>query len=126
MSMNDHVAGEPEVSASPTALWSVDETPFAVSSTVVDQGVHVSASGEVDISTAARLRMGLAEAMRDADSVVIDLTDVTFMDSHGLRVLIEARVAAEERPFVVTAASPNVRRLIHVSGLGESFGLTRY
>lgn len=124
MSVHESIAGEPDDQVTSAARWSVDDTPFAVSRTTVEREVTVAASGEVDISTASRLRSELADAMSDAESVVIDLTDVTFMDSHGLRVLIEARVAADERPFVVSAASPNVRRLINVSGLGESFGFT--
>jgi len=123
MSIDDAVAGEPVHPIIGSSRWSVADTPFSVSTSTVDDGVRVAASGEVDISTADRLRIGLAEAMDGASSISIDLTEVTFMDSHGLRVLIEACVAAADRRFVIESASPNVRRLIHVSGLGESFGM---
>ena len=121
MSTHESVAGEPV--RSDDAASAVDETPFAVSTSLDGTGARVVARGEVDISTASRLRVELADAMNAASGVVIDLTEVTFMDSHGLRVLIEALVASEERSFVVSAASPNVRRLIRVSGLEEPFGL---
>jgi anti-sigma B factor antagonist len=124
MSIDESVAGEPTIPPEdPIVDWGGPERPLSVSTTSLDVGVQVSARGEVDISTAPLLRIELADAMRDATSVVIDLTDVTFMDSHGLRVLVEAMVASNERPFVVSAASPNVRRLIHVSGLDDSLGL---
>ena len=121
----ESVAGEPEprIVRSDAGLVS-PAAPLVVRSTSSATEVRVEARGEVDISTAALLRVELADALRTADSVVVDLTDVTFMDSQGLRVLIEARVAAEDRPFVVAAASPNVRRLIKVSGLDESFGMS--
>lgn len=121
----ESVAGDPEprIVLSDAGLVS-PAAPLVVRSTSSATEVRVEARGEVDISTAALLRVELADALRTADSVVVDLTDVTFMDSQGLRVLIEARVAAEDRPFVVAAASPNVRRLIRVSGLDESFGMS--
>lgn len=122
MSM-ESAAGQPRSGGSEVVRLPIDPAPLTVSTSDENAVRRISAAGEIDISTAPILRSPLVEAVREAESVVVDLTEVTFMDSHGLRVLIEARVAADDKPFVVAAASPNVRRLINLSGLGETFGL---
>jgi len=51
--------------------------------------------------------------------VVIDLSAVGFVDSSGLRVLVEAhqRAEAEQRRLVLSGSSRPVRRLLEISGL---------
>jgi len=68
------------------------ETPLTVTTRSIN-GNHAEfvAAGEVDASTCDRLRGPLLAAIEGgAKDLVIDLQDVTFMDSSGLRGLIEA------------------------------------
>jgi anti-sigma B factor antagonist len=53
--------------------------------------------------------------------VVIDLSGVGFIDSSGLRVLVEAhqRAEAEARRLVLSGPSRQVLRLLEISGLME-------
>jgi anti-sigma B factor antagonist len=55
--------------------------------------VVVSAAGEVDLATVEALRRELDSALRTSGCrrVIADLTDVDFMDSTGLGVLVGAR-----------------------------------
>jgi anti-anti-sigma factor len=54
-------------------------------------------SGELDITGAERLETCIQElAGNSPDTVVIDLRDVSFMDSTGLRSLIRARALGSE------------------------------
>ena len=59
------------------------------------EGTVVTVGGEIDLETSAELRAVLAEL--DAErNVSLDLGDVTYIDSTGLRVLLTARDAATE------------------------------
>ncbi len=82
----------------------------------------VTASGEVDIASAPRLRDALFDAVLDADGdVVVDLTAVTFMDSTGLGVLANAykRLGSHGRRLVVKSPTKKVRRVLEVCRLDE-------
>ena len=80
-------------------------------------------NGEVDAHTAPTL----ASAMADLPSgvVTLDMSGVTFMDSSGLRVLMEATARTREGggDLVVARPSPAVARLVEISGLGEQLRL---
>ncbi len=57
------------------------------------QGTVIEAAGEVDLTTAPQLREELLAAVGDADKpgVIVDLSQVDFIDSAGLALLVEAR-----------------------------------
>jgi anti-anti-sigma factor len=73
-------------------------------------------AGEIDSYTAPELSERL-----DADPslVVLDLTEVTFIDSSGLRVLVEGHRRRVEAGSSLTLRSPSaaVQRLLEISGL---------
>ena len=68
------------------------ETPLTVTlQTLNGQRAELSARGEVDASTQEQLREKLLDAIdQGATDLVVDMSDVTFLDSSGLRGLIEA------------------------------------
>lgn len=71
--------------------------------------------GEIDLATAAEVGERLATAARLDTGVVIDLRDVTFIDSTGMGVLAQAvRNGAD---IEVRGAPPQVQRAIELSGL---------
>ena len=57
------------------------------------------ATGEVDVLTAGRLRAAVNKALREAENrpVVVDLTAITFLGSHGLAALADAASTAQQR-----------------------------
>jgi anti-anti-sigma factor len=75
-------------------------------------------AGELDAHTAPELADALAELPEDAD-VMLDLSDLSFMDSSGLRVLISAHRSLTEAGQSLTLRHPSrsVQRLLSVSGL---------
>ena len=81
----------------------------------------IRAAGEVDLSTAAALRRELAAAREAADTVLLDLSDVTFIDSTGLHLLLEVshRSAVTDWSFFIVRPSKAVRRLIELSGTAD-------
>ena len=81
----------------------------------------LAAQGEVDVATAPVLRDALDHVRPEAQTIVIDLAGVTFLDSTGLGVLIGARrrlLPAGIRMLVINAA-PTVWRVFKMTGLIE-------
>lgn len=80
----------------------------------------VVGSGELDLSAADRLRDAI-ERVRSADddrAVVIDLRDVTFIDSTGLKELI--RPVIDGHRVTLRHPSHQVCRVIQLSGLTDA------
>jgi len=94
----------------------------ALDALVISEGAArvVAASGEVDLATAPRLRAAIDEAIEGGSGrVVIDLAEVTFMDSTGLVALVGAlrRLTAAGRELHVTCPAGPVRRLFELTRL---------
>ena len=81
--------------------------------------------GEIDASTAPTLDGALADLPDGDGPVVLDLGDVSFIDSSGLRVLIALATRASDvgRTVTLDRPSPTVARLLEITGLAEMFGL---
>ena len=80
----------------------------------------VSARGEIDLLTTVRLNRELEIAAEAApDWLRLDLSQVTYMDTTGVAVLLKARRRALEAGcrFTVKAASPTIQRLLEITGL---------
>jgi anti-anti-sigma factor len=79
-------------------------------------------AGELDMSTASELDQRIVTAMRDRPTghVIVDLEEVEFMDSAGLRMLLTAAAVARTNGNRLLLRRPRraVRRLIEVTGTG--------
>ena len=84
--------------------------------------IAMSVEGEVDLATVAELEAAV-EAILDGETanLIVDLNPTSFMDSTGLRALVEAdrRFTAADRSFASAAQSGPVARLIDLSGLDQ-------
>lgn len=87
----------------------------------LEDGRLIRAVGEVDLSTAPALRRELEAARVEADTVLLDLSDVTFIDSTGLHLLLDAShgSAVTDWSFFLVRPSEAVRRLIELSGTAD-------
>jgi anti-anti-sigma factor len=86
----------------------------------------VRASGELDIATANSLDEELGRVWYcDASSIILDLGEVEFLDSVGMRSLLAAAKHAREngKCLRMRIASAPVRRVIDVSGVERSLPL---
>ncbi|WP_116112393.1 STAS domain-containing protein [Austwickia chelonae] len=84
----------------------------------------VSVSGDVDVSNAVRLRDGLDKVLITGQSrLVVDLSDVPFMDSTGLGVLIGRLkvVRARRGSMRLVCAEPRMLRVLSITGLDTVF-----
>src|SRR3954464_12850531 len=87
--------------------------------------IAVTLGGTLDLSAADQLLDELRHVWdRDALPVVLDLAEVTFLDSGGMRTLVLAQreLAAAGRTLTIGAASPKVRRLLELTGTDQLFG----
>ena len=78
--------------------------------------------GELDMANAPLLQETLERGDADAAGlVVLNLEELRFIDSTGLRVILWARerYLARGQEFAVTRGSQQVQRLLAVSGAGE-------
>ena len=94
---------------------------------VIMSGPTITVSGEVDIQTSPILEEQLISVLdQGVSSLVVDLGQVTFLDSTGLSVLIAGlkRCQTAGGNLRVVSPQPNVRRVFAVTGLTEAFQLT--
>ena len=94
---------------------------FGLVDEAVDDTTHVvSLSGEIDALTAPRLGSRLFELADEGKrAVVVDLSEVTFMDSTGIGVLLNAlsRFTTQNGKLVLVCPTERVMRPFEVTGL---------
>lgn len=77
-------------------------------------------SGEFDLSNAWKIKDALLRAIRDEDrDIVVDLTDVRFMDAQLVRALIKARASAMSRGVAFVVVPPADRVVARVAQLAD-------
>jgi anti-anti-sigma factor len=81
----------------------------------------VALAGELDLSTSGALQGALASYDKTTGAVVIDLSDVTFLDSSALRVLVQLRLRMGGAALHLVVTRDNLRRVFDVSGLTDVF-----
>jgi len=103
--------------------------PVATFSTAVTregETTVVNLTGELDIATVPELRaVAFAELDEPAcRSLVLDLRELTFLDSTGIGswVEIRQRALAQNQQFSVRSVPPGVRRVLEIGGLLALFG----
>lgn len=85
-----------------------------------EQGrVIVKLQGEIDLATVEKVNQTLSEALTSASDVNVDLSGVSFLDSSGIRALVQAYRQAESAGarLYVTGAQDWVARVLEVTGV---------
>ena len=100
---------------------------FEAASQPLDRGIHVvSVRGELDLATGPEFERALG-ALPEAgvESVIVDLTDCSFMDSTGLHLLTRAqeRLGDAGGQLAVVSANRSVLRLFQLTELDEVFAI---
>lgn len=83
--------------------------------------VQIVPCGELDIATTPQLERAIADATGGtAAELVLDLRELTFMDSTGLRALAQANVNAEAAgtSLSIWRGPRQIERVLEISGLG--------
>lgn len=93
-----------------------------------DVGGHrvVSVRGEVDVYSAPTLRKSVQEAIDEhCCDLIVDLSDIAFIDSTGLGVLVGGQNRAGELggKLSLVCAQERVLKLFRITGLDEVFAI---
>jgi len=104
----------------------VRDGPLVVHQVVAPDSVRLALHGELDLSNAKTVELTLAEAFGSGKGVVVDLGKLEFLDSTGVSLLVTAlgRPDAGKLSFL-PSASPEVTRLLEMTGLAERMGLDK-
>jgi anti-sigma B factor antagonist len=97
----------------------VDPAAFAISHQRLGTTVRIAACGELDIATSPLLRDACAREQRTGvDVILVDLSEVTFMDSTGLQTLLAVCREGDQllRVILGTAAA----RVIDITQLRDT------
>ena len=80
--------------------------------------------GEIDLHVSPRIALSLAQMVKNKpDKLVVDLSKVTYIDSSGLAVLIEAMQSVEEYggKFSIAGMQETVRSIFEIARLDQVF-----
>lgn len=86
--------------------------------------VVLTVTGEVDLSTAPRLREAIVEAIADgATRLVVDLDHVEFLDSTGLGVLVGGlkRARSHDGDLALVCTQPRILKVFEITRLDSAF-----
>jgi anti-anti-sigma factor len=84
--------------------------------------VTIYLNGELDIATAPMVEATMSQLdLPDYDTLIIDLADVSFMDSRGIQMLMKARALAAdaECSTLVRSPQPIVAKALHITGVDQ-------
>ena len=98
------------------------ENDFSVEQHNHGSAAVVAVSGELDLRTSPRLEEQLTRAFdAGAELVILDLRQIEFMDSTGLRVLLTAHQRAHEtgRRFALVRGADQVERVLTLTGVRD-------
>ena len=82
--------------------------------------------GDIDIATSPQFYSRLAAALTEHDGgIVVDCSELTFIDASGIRVLIDIhrQLEADGRPFRVEHLAPRYQRIFDTLDVSEVLGL---
>ena len=99
-----------------------------IDSAVRDNGHLLTLTGEIDLDTVDLLRDAVTGALHsEPGDLVIDLNEVSYIDSAGLGVLVGTynRLADHQRSLTVRCSRPQVLRLFAITGLTDLFHIDR-
>jgi anti-anti-sigma factor len=105
----------------------MDPSGFSISTSDLDGRAVVVVRGELDLATAPDLEAVVGERLDAGQAVVVDLRELEFMDSSGLRVLVAAHARATDGGPSFRLVRPRhdgeVAKIMTLSGVDQEFEL---
>ncbi|MDP9188800.1 MAG: STAS domain-containing protein [Actinomycetota bacterium] len=120
--LQEHPALEIDAAHEPNAY--VSNGPLQIRSERWPSAYVVSVSGELDFATSGCFDEELQKARRtDAPRIILDLCALQFIDSAGLRVLVQAEIASREESqgLFLTRGAHQVERMLEITGVRKKF-----
>jgi anti-sigma B factor antagonist len=103
-----------------------DQMELAVSRQSVDGVPVLSVKGEVDVYSAPAVSESLTQLLDEGSTtIIVDLTEVAFLDSTGLGALIAARTATDKAggALPVVCTQDRILKLFNITGLDGVFAI---
>jgi anti-anti-sigma factor len=98
-------------------------TLLTFNTAVTDDVAVITLSGELDVAGSAMLEQELERISADVSpsALVLDLSDLDFMDSTGLRLVVTAdqRSREEGRPFALVRGKEDVQRVFEITRMTD-------
>jgi|HigsolmetaAR201D_1030396.scaffolds.fasta_scaffold65288_1 anti-anti-sigma factor len=101
-----------------------DHAPFEVSVDASGSSTRLVLRGDLDIAGAPILEAEVATQRPFRSPLVLDVSELKFVDSSGLRALTAARAASVEdtgEQAALVGCRESLRKLLELTGLVESF-----
>jgi anti-sigma B factor antagonist len=101
----------------------VSDTPFELRTSRAAGAVVIEIIGEIDMATAPEVARAIDSGHDDAERVVVDLSEVTFLDSSALNALVHSQrdLAGKDIAFSVVSPSDRaVRNVFEITHLTQS------
>ena len=95
------------------------DQPFSTRVVRVDGATVIYIQGEIDMSTAGRLRDAIEPHMGPDQTIMLDLSGVDFMDSACIKVLVQARgrLTQDGGSLILRNPSSAAHRLLTITGV---------
>ncbi len=90
-----------------------------------EERLTAAVSGEVDADNCSEVGAALLDGGTTSAAVTLDTSGLTFLDSSGISELLRVHdaVKAAGGSFTLTEPTANVRRVLEITGLLETFGI---
>jgi anti-sigma B factor antagonist len=87
--------------------------------------VVIALSGEIDMEEAPKVRRALLDVMKQKRDILVDLSQVTYIDSSGIASLIEGLQAArkQKNDLALVSVSQRARRVLELARLDKVFAI---
>jgi anti-sigma B factor antagonist len=97
------------------------QLPFEIEVEERETYALVGMAGELDLAAAEAVETALAPVEDRFPTVVLDLRNVTFLDSTGIRVLVSADARARKagRELKIVRGPEEVQKLLYLAGLDK-------
>lgn len=86
-----------------------------------EKELTLSVEGRIDTITSQELDKEINDEMGNFDSLIIDFTNLEYISSAGLRVLIatQKKLKPDDIPFVIKNVNDSVREILRMSGFDK-------
>lgn len=82
-----------------------------------DRTLTVTLVGELNTLSAPELEQAVKDDLKSIDTIIFDMTDLTYITSAGLRILLVAQQELDDRGGVIICGlRPEIREVIEITG----------
>lgn len=87
--------------------------------------IEIFVEGEIDLNNVNKLEEVLNQSISKAKKIIIDMTDVRFIDSTGIGLLVKTYkiLKQEDKSIEVRNAKGNVRKVFKITCLEDVFNM---